>query len=189
MNIEEIFLAISSHLAKGLKIHNMLANAFGFLNLDGYKKCQEYHLLEELCNYRKLNNFYLDNYDKLIIEKTLEDVDIIPANWYKHLKEEVDANTKRAAIKDLMKKWVDWEKETKVFLEQQYKLLYDMNDLLGAVYILKMIREVSDELKNARKKQIDLDSIGYDISLIIDEQECLYKKYQKRIKNIYEDDD
>jgi len=34
---------------------------------------------------------------------------------------EVDTNTKRSAVKDSMKKWVDWEKETKVLLEASYK--------------------------------------------------------------------
>lgn len=188
MAVEEIFSIISTHMAKGLKIHNQLATAFSFLNLCGYKKCHEYHFFEESYNYRCLNNFYLDNYNKIIIENVVEEVNIIPNNWYKHLKEEVDANTKRAAIKDLTKVWVEWEKETKTLLETKYKELYELNEICGALEIAKYIKDVSQELNIAQQAQINLDSIGYDISLIVDRQDILYKKYQKKMKKIYGDD-
>ena len=39
MTVEEIFSLLSTHMAKGLMIHEQLATAFGFLNLCGYRKC------------------------------------------------------------------------------------------------------------------------------------------------------
>lgn len=188
MNIEEIFSTLSAHMAKGLKIHNQLSNAFGFLNLHGYQKCHEYHFYEESNNYRDLNNFYIDNYNKLIVEEIEEKVDIIPSNWYKHIKDDVDTNTKRAAIRDLFKVWIDWEKETKTLLEKDYKELYELNEIYGALKIAELIKDVSEELKNAHKQFINLDSIGYDISLIVDEQETIYQKYLNKMKHIYEGD-
>lgn len=188
MTVEEIFSIISTHMAKGLRVHNQLANAFGFLNLRGYRKCHEYHYFEETYNYRRLNDFYLDNYNKIILENEAEEVNIVPSKWYKYFKEDVDANTKRAAIKDLTKIWVDWEKETKTLLEKQYKELYELGEICGMLEVASLIQDVSEELKIAHEAQIDLDSIGYDISLIVDEQSALYKKYKNKIKNIYEDD-
>ena len=161
MAVEEIFSIISTHMAKGLRIHNELANAFGFLNLCGYRKCHEYHFFEESYNYRCLNDFYLDTYNKILIENSIEEVNVIPINWRKHFKEDVDANTKRAAIKDLTKIWVEWEKETKTLLQTKYKELYELGEICGALEVAKLIEDVSKELVIAHKAQIDLDSIEW----------------------------
>ena len=101
---------------------------------------------------------------------------------------EVDVNNKRSAVKDLMKKWVDWEKETKTLLEANYKQLYEMDEINGALEVASLIKDVSQELANAQEKYIDLESMGYDIVCIIDWQSNLYKQYCKKIKEIHEGD-
>ena len=52
MAVEEIFSKISTHMARGIRMHNHMALLFGFLNLYGYQKYQEYHYYEEICNYK-----------------------------------------------------------------------------------------------------------------------------------------
>ena len=113
----------------------------------------------------------------------------IPSTWYKHIKEDVDINTKRSAIKDMMKIWVDWEQKTKELLSKSYKEMYELGEIYPASQILKFLQEVSKELIEAKEQQINLESHGYDLSVIITEQESLYKKYKKQIKQIYEDDE
>lgn len=67
--------------------------------------------------------------------------------------------------------------------------MYELGEIYGALKVSELIKDVSNELSIAHQKQIDLDSIGYDISLIVDEQDDLYKKYKKKIKSICEDDE
>ena len=189
MTTEEIFAKISTHMAKGLRIHSQIAILYGFLNLCGYQKCHEYHFYEESCNYRCLQNFFLAHCGKMLHEDTIEEPDIIPSNWYKFSKFDVDANNKRSAIKDIVKKWVDWEKETKSLLESSYKQLYDLGEIDCALKISYFIKDVSHELATAQEKQINLESMGYDIVYIIDQQPELYKHYCKKIKEIHEDDE
>ena len=189
MTIEEIFSNISTHMSKGLLIHNQMASLYGFLNLRGYQKCHEYHYYEENYNYRCLQNFFLKHCNKLIHENSVEQPNIIPPSWYKFSKIEVDINNKRSAIKDLMKKWVDWEKETKALLESSYKQLYELGEINCATKIAEYIEDVSNELAAAQEEQINLESMGYDIVYIIDQQPDLYKRYCKKIKKIYEDDE
>lgn len=189
MNTEDLFTELFEHLQKGLKIHNQLMIIYDFLNLKGYKKCQEYRFLEESYNYIKIKDFYMNNYNKMILIKDKEIEDIIPSTWYKHIKKDVDISTKRNAIKDMMKIWVDWEEETKSLLAKSYKELYDLNDICASSIILKYLNEVFQELTEAKEWQINLESHGYDLSVIITEQESLYKKYKKKIKKIYEDDE
>lgn len=189
MTIEEIFSNISTHMAKGLLIHNQMASLYGFLNLCGYQKCHEYHYYEESRNYRCLQNFFLTHCNKMIREGTVEQPDIIPSNWYKFTKIEVDVNNKRSAVKDLMKKWVEWEKETKTLLELSYKQLYELGEIDCAIKVANFIKDVSEELADAQEKYIDLESMGYDIVYIIDWQPTLYKQYCKKIKEIHEGDE
>ena len=189
MTIEEIFSNILTHMAKGLLIHNQMASLYGFLNLCGYQKCQEYHYYEESRNDRNLQNFFLTHYNKMIHENTVEQPEVIPNNWYKFTKMEVDANNKRSAVKDIMKKWVEWEKETKTLLELSYKQLYELGEIDCAIKIASLIKDVSKELAGAQEMYINLESMGYDIVYIIDWQPDLYKQYCKKIKGIYEGDE
>ena len=176
-------------MAKGLRIHSQIASLFGFLNLCGYQKAHEYHFYEESANYRHLQNFFLSHYNKLIHEESIEEPDIIPMNWYKITKTEVDVNNKRSAIKDVIKKWVEWEKDTKNLLSSSYKQLYELGEIDGALKIAYFIKDVSNELATAQSKLINLETSSYDIVYIIDEQPELYEKYSKKIKEIHEDDD
>ena len=182
MTLEEIFAKISTHMAKGLLIHSQMASLYGFLNLRGYQRCQEYHYYEETKNYRCLQNFFLMYCNKLIQEEVVEQPNIIPSNWYKYTKMEVDINNKRSAVKDLMKKWVEWEKETKVLLELSYKQLYELGEINCAFKIGYFIEDVSKELADAQEQQISLESIGYDIVYKTDCKNDLYKDYLKKIK-------
>ena len=189
MTLEEIFAKISTHMAKGLLIHSQMASLYGFLNLRGYQRCQEYHYYEETKNYRCLQNFFLMYCNKLIQEEVVEQPNIIPSNWYKYPKMEVDINNKRSAVKKLIKKWVEWEKETKVLLELNYKQLYELGEINCALKIGSLIEDVSKELADAQEQQINLESIGYDIVYMTDWQTDLYKQYCKKIKEIHKGDE
>ena len=69
-----------------------------------------------------------------------------------------------------------------------YKELYEINELAAAFYLQELIAEVSDELRGAQEKFINLEAMNYDLSQIVSEQEQLYEKYNEKIKHLYEDD-
>jgi hypothetical protein len=50
-----------------------------------------------------------------------------------------------------------------------YKEMCDLNDIAGATKIEEVLCDVCEELKNAEKKWLKLETIGYDIGLIMDE--------------------
>lgn len=188
MTIEEIFSTLYSHMNKGIKIHNKIAEAFAFLNLYGYKKCHEYHYYEENYNCICLRNFYLKNYCKLLPEKAFEDMEIYPITWYKYFKQDVDMKTKRESIQMLIKKWIVWEQEAKELFELSYKQLQELKEFYAADIVNKFIIDTGNELIEAKEKLINLETINYDLPTIIMEQDSLCKLYKKKIKKIYEDD-
>ena len=175
MTIDEIFSTLLAHMRKGLMIHDQISTQFAFLNLPAYQKEHRKHLYEETRNYRRLYDFYISNYEKLVPEGLIETPNLIPSNWYNHERIDVDTNTKRTAIRNIIKSWVDWETETKTLLETSYKSLYGLGEIRAAIEIGKYIEEVSAELQGAHEKYISLESIGYDMVTIEDEQ----KKYNE----------
>lgn len=187
MTVEEIFNKIAAHMRKGLMVHDQLASIYGFLNLKGYKKCHEYHFLEETYNYRRFINFYSDVFHKLIINNTVEEPSLIPLNWLKYTKIDVDINTRRTAIKETMKQWVEWEQEAKKLWEISYKELYELGEVYAAQIIQTFLQDTSEELIIAQTKQIYLESDGYDMSFILDEQKTLCEEYEKKMRCIFDD--
>ena len=181
MTIEEIFSELSSHFVKGLMLHDQMANYFDFLQLQGYKRCHEYHFKAESDNYRKLNRYYLNHYNKLILEQRVDDPKVIPDSWYKYSRSDVDIATKKNAVNSAINKWVSWETETKELLERMYCELLDLNEISTAIFLQDFIKDVDCELEYAERKHLDLMSVDYDMTYILEEQKRLHDKYKSML--------
>ena len=180
MTVEEIFKGLSVHNLKGVMIHQNMSDYFDFLNLKGYKRLQEHRAKEEMKSYRKLHRYYLSKYNKLIPEDKFDAPEIIPADWYKHTKQEVDTNTKRTSVKTAFNKWVEWEKETLDLYQKMYSELVGLGEIETSLEIGKCIKNVSEELEKARSMKINLDSLDYAIDCIIDEQQYYHDLYKSK---------
>ena len=183
MSVSEIFSAIAAHKRKGIRIHQAMMEAYDFLALRGYSKCQEYHWLSESKEYVELCHYYMDHYYELLkVEENNEALDIIPSSWYKHVQQDVDGTTRRNAIRDMMQKWVAWETETRQFLSEKHTELSLSGEIFAADYIRENILEVDKELKNASQKLLELETCNYDLVEIVDQQKPYFHKYSKKIK-------
>lgn len=181
MTIEEIFSKLAEHMLEGIMFHEQVANCYGFLTLPGYKKCHEYHYYCEIRNYRHLYNYVLSHCNKLIKVNIVPAEDIINSSFYKYTRQEIDINTKRTTVRDIIKKWVTWEEETKGLLEACYKELYEAGEVAACFKIGCFIKDVEKELKCAVNKQIKLEATGYDIGSIVGEQDELHDKYKCKL--------
>lgn len=179
MTIEEIFSELANHMAEGILYHNNLSKAYDFLGLFGFSKCQTYHAIEETQSYHALIHYYSTHYHKMLQDKELKSPELIPSSWYKYTTMDVDAGTKRNSIRELMTKWIQWEKSTKELYQSIRQEAYTLGDVAAALEIDKLIKDVTDELKHAEKKFIKLETIGYDLPTIIDWQQPMYRKYKK----------
>ena len=179
MTVDEIFTKIASHMIEGMMIHDALTNAYDFLGLCGFAKCHEYHHLEETKGYTRLMHYYSTRYHKLLNIDKIPQPEIIPSTWYKYTTMDVDVNTKRQAVQTMMKKWVEWERDTKKLYQEMYHELYMINEIAAAEEIKYYISCVDEELEYAEKKLIKLETIEYNIGTIIGWQKPMYKKYKK----------
>ena len=182
MTIEEIFNKLASHMIEGTLYHDELARAFDFLGLYGYAKCHEYHFIEETRNYKCLSHYYATHYFKLLMLENIERPKLINETWYKYTTKAVDTGTKRNAVKELTSKWVEWERETKKLYQEMRQELCEQKEIAAALFLDNFICDVDKELRHAEKKLIKFETLGYDISPIIHQQESLYKKYKKKLR-------
>ena len=154
---------------------------YDFLHLCGYKKCHEYHYLEENQGYRKLHHYYVEHYNKLIGLDDIKRPNIIPNSWYRHKREDVDYQLKCQSIETGMEIWINWEKQTKQFYQKKFKQLIQLGEIAAAIFLQQYVCDVSDELRRAENELLDLKAINYDMVSIIEKQQKNHKKYKKKI--------
>ena len=171
MTVEEIFATLSTHMKKGLVIHDQLASAYGFLHLCGYQSYHESQYRDEMHEYRTLCDYYIDRYNKLIEDDQFDYPTIIPQTWYRYTRQDVDSGTKQKSIRDLMQTWIDWERETQTLLQTSYKNLQEIGEIAAADFLTTYIIDNAEELRYAEGILLDLEAHKYDMSLIISEQE------------------
>ena len=171
MTVEEVFSKLISHMLEGSMYHEEMMKAYCFLGLQGYAKQQKHRFDEEIDNYNKLVKYYMTHYYRLVPTEKLTQPELIPNSWYKYSSQAVDVGTKRNAIKELMIKWVEWEKDTKKLYEEMYLELTNLREVAAAIRVEKLIKDVDKELSEAQQQLLYLETIGYDMTLIVDWQE------------------
>lgn len=113
---------------------------------------------------------------------------VIPQNWYSHTRYEVDTNTKRTAVHDGFKKWIDYEKETKQYLLDMAQRLEQANEREAARKLDYLIDHVEKEIEHAEEKVMALENSGYDMNFILQQQDKLKAKYAKKIRELNNSD-
>lgn len=185
MTTEEIYKTISSHMLKGVMIHEQLSMYYYFLGLYGYSKCHEYHFLQENKGYKEFNNYVMLHYNKLIQEEKIDNPYVIPQSWFNYERKDVDNATKKKACKEGINKWIEWEEETKQLYQYVYPELINNGDVAFAIELSEYIKDVSEEIAEAYQQFLAMRSVDYDLQYIFDKQDEIQQKYKKKIRNIY----
>ena len=184
MTVEEIFGKIAAIMIKGMMTHEQFADYYDFLGLCGYKRCHEYHSILEGYEYRKLNRFYINYYNKLIPENPVENPHVIPESWYRYTRQDVDNNTKQKAVKEGLEKWLKWEKEVRQMYCDFYKELTELHEIKAAMYVEELICGVSKEIKSIERYHLNLRAVDYNMSYIISGQDKKHKKYKRKTEEL-----
>lgn len=184
MVVEDVFERLKKHMLEGMVFHDQMSRYYDFLSLKGYKRCHEYHYFGEILGYRKLCRYFMNHYHTFIPYTDMDDPKVIPENWYRYSRQEVDSSTKKAAVKSGIEKWVKWEKDTKKLYQAMYKELMALDEVAAAQLIGCYVEDVSCELKYAERKHLDLEAIDYDLPTIVFEQCELHEKYRDKLEHL-----
>ena len=180
------FKILAAHFIKGMMVHDQMASYYDFLGLRGYKRMHEYQFYKDSMAYRSIQRYCINVHGKLVPEERVEDPQLIPESWRNYKKDEVDSGTKRNAVESGMKKWISWETDTKIKLQDCVKRMYDSGNIADALFVNKLLKDVTHELKYAERKLVDLISTNYDMSYIVETQTELHDHYKDRIEHLFD---
>lgn len=181
---EEIFSEINNRFIGAIMMHGQFADYFDFLGLRGYKRLHEYQHLAESMERRKVCRYYINHHNALIKEDFSGEVKIVPDAWYTAKRLSVGKSTKQKAVEDGFIEYHNWESETKSAYEKYAQKLREIGSVADAIFVEKLVEDVSAELKTVEQMISDLISTGYDMVYITESQSEIHEKYKKKLKGI-----
>ena len=167
MSIEDIFTKIANHMVEGIAFHDQVSICYDFIGIRKFAKDHAAQYMEESKYYRSLLHYYSTHYHKLLKIEAAAIKPMFPEGWHRYDTFQVDISTKKKKIKELTNEWVSWERTTKTLYQEMYCAAINEKEIDAAMYIKKLIKDVSKELKEAEQLLIDLESIDYDMPTII----------------------
>ena len=167
MSIEDIFTKIANHMVEGIMFHDQVSICYDFIGMRRFAKDHAEQYIEESKYYRSLLHYYLTHYHKLLKIEIAPMPQIFPDGWHRYDTFQVDISTKKKKIKELTNEWVNWERTTKTLYQEMYYAAIEEREIAAAMYIQKLIKEVTKELTRAEQLLIDLESIDYDMPTIL----------------------
>lgn len=181
---EEIFSEINNRFIGAIMMHGQFADYFDFLGLRGYKRLHEYQHLAESMERRKVCRYFINHHNALLKEDFSGEVKIIPDAWYTAKRLSVGKSTKQKAVEDGFIEYHNWESETKSIYEKYSQKLREAGAVADAVFVEKLVEDVSAELQTVERMISDLISTGYDMVYITEIQSEIHEKYKKKLKGI-----
>ena len=166
LNIENetsVFSVIRSHMLEGLMFHDQMYNAFLFLRLYEFAKDHKNHYKEENKSFKKLNKYYITHRNMLIEEINPNISSIIPQDLYKKTRFDIDNNEFQKHVAYLIDEWVDWERKTKELYTEGYNKLVESGFAAESEFIMKLVKDVDNELAVAESLQLELEAMKYDV--------------------------
>ena len=144
----------------------------------------EYQFYKDSIAYRSIQRYYINVYGRLIPEERVEDPKLIPEGWRNYKRDQVDQSTKRNAVESGIKNWISWETDTKIKLQDSVKRLHDAGQITDALFVNKLLKDVSHELKCAERMLVDLISTNYDMTSIVEAQTEIHDCYKAKMKKL-----
>lgn len=166
MRAAEVFGKISTHMVEGMMLHDQMADAYAFLGMHDLSKLHEHRFREESESMRHIHQYAINHIGMLPEEGNPADPHALPHSWHGYTRQQVTAETKRKAVRDLMEHWVKWERETKRCYEKAYIDLIEAGEVAAAMKVKRLVCDVDEELEHAEMMHLRMDSTGYDLAEI-----------------------
>ena len=66
-----------------------------------------------------------------------------------------------------------------------YQELMKIDEVAAAAEMKKLVDDVTDELKHAEQYHLNKKAVDYDMTVIIEEQQCKKDKYDNKIREMF----
>lgn len=162
----EVFEKVSAHQVEGMMLHDQMADGFHFLALPGFAHMHEKQFEEESREMRKVKKYFISRMNVLLGEGRPENPHALPKSWMNYTRQQVTTDSKRKAVRELMERWVSWEKETKALYSEACALLTEAGEIAAACMMKGLVRDVDEELCRAEEMQLRLEAVMYDMPTV-----------------------
>lgn len=182
MEIAKIFSELSSHLVEGLMLHDQLCSIYLYLGLEGYAECHKYQLLAESVNYRKLQDFFVTRYERMIPESKVTNPQLVDDSFFE--RRDLSPENVKKHIMYALKTWIEWEETSKDLFEKMWTDCIELGEVNAAEFIMALIHDVDSELVRAKSHEAKKIMTDFDLVEIAGEQKSWEKEYKKNLTHI-----
>lgn len=184
MDCGKLYSVLNKRMTTALMLHSEMSDYFNFIGLHGFKRMHEYQYFKESIGKRRLNRKYLDMHNMLISEKGHEKIEVIPSDWYKHTRMDIDDSVVPKYTRMALKTYMGWEKETMELLENICHVMLDRGKISDYSVMKCYLDDVSCELKKVYRLAEELNSVGYDVLYIEEKQKEIHDCYKEKMKKL-----
>lgn len=166
----DVFQKLSNRMVGAMMIHTQLTELFNFIDLKVDAKRQKKQFHEESDGLLKLEKYCAQHHHMLVTSDDPPQVDILDLGLLKEPNTQLSPDDKIYLIQYAMKKWIEWEKESKTIYEDAYRSLVDMSEIASAQFVLNYVEDVDVELSDAEILYGVRDAIDWDLPTIYDKE-------------------
>lgn len=170
MTAHEIFTQLSDRMVGAMMIHTQLTELFTFLDLATDAKRQKKQLHEETDGLLKLEKYFAQHYQMLITAENPPQVNILNLVMLKGENSTLNPDDRIYLIQYGMKEWIKWEKQSKIIYEDAYRNLMEISEVAAAEFVMRYVKDVDKELRDAEFLYRTRDAIDWDLPTIYDKE-------------------
>lgn len=180
----DLYAEVVKRMNTALLFHSSLSDYFNFLGLHGFKRIHEYQYFCESIEKRKLQRKVLDVHNKIVPMVGHEKPEVIPVDWYKHTRMDIDDNVIAKYVRQAMKTYKEWEEESKCIYECIACIFLNRGELIDYEIMMCYAEDVQEELKKIYRLCEELNGVGYDTLYIMEIQKCIHNEYKCKMKHL-----
>lgn len=170
MTAHEIFTQLSDRMVGAMMIHTQLTELFTFLDLATDAKRQKKQLHEETDGLLKLEKYFAQHHQMLITAENPPQVNILNLVMLKGENSTLNPDDRIYLIQYGMKEWIKWEKQSKIMYEDAYRNLMEISEVAAAEFVMRYVKDVDKELRDAEFLYRTRDAIDWDLPTIYDKE-------------------
>lgn len=176
MTLHEIYTTLANRMVGAMMIHSQLVQVFAFVDLLPDMRKQENQLQEETHGYSELNKYYIQHHHNILLADNPPQIDLLNLSMFSKSTDELTPEDKARIIQYGLSEWIKWERKSKVIYEDAYHELIDLSEVASAEFVMRYVRDVDQELKDAEILYRVRSAIDWDLATIYDKQARLGKK-------------
>lgn len=176
MTLHEIYTALGNRMVGAMMIHSQLVQIFAFVDLLPDMRKQESQLQDETHGYSELCKYFIQHHHNVVVADNPPQIDILNLGMLKKSSDELTSEDKIHLIKYGMREWIEWEKQSKILYEDCYRNLVDISEVASAEFVMRFVRDVDLELKEAERIFRVREGINWNLDTIYDKQSRVGKR-------------